>query len=53
VYIPSGDKIPLCPQTCETKKEVICFQNTMIGHPQDRYSHSEREKIELIKGLLI
>ena len=36
--------------TCETGKDVICLSTTRAGQVQNRYVHSEREKMEAIKG---
>lgn len=34
----------------ETRKQVVCFQNTVLGQAQDKHSYSKRKKLEGIKG---
>lgn len=48
-YSPLLNKI-LHLRIYETRKQVICFQNTVVGHLYDRHSHSEREDMEEVKG---
>ena len=36
---------------CKTK-QVICFQNPVVGQTWHRYSHSKKEKSERSKGYI-
>ena len=42
-------RISLQLRTCEIR-QVMHFQNMMVGQAQDRWSHSKREKLERRKG---